>query len=156
MEQARTERLKAYGFLALFAVLAVIYGVLSAPTIRQATPSPPAAAPLLVGAVVVSLATVAPMVLAFRPATVDNLVAGMREKARRSGKPVNMQSASRTVSLYVAALASTPILYGVALLFLVGELQLLLLLLPAAAILAAVGWFVLGRFFRELNSRFVR
>jgi uncharacterized membrane protein YczE len=157
MNDAARERLKAYGLLVVFVALVVAYGNYSAPTIRQAAPTttlPPT--PLLIGAVLISLATAIPLVTTFRPSSADNLLAAMREKARRAGNKVTFQSASRTASLYVVALASTPVLYGIVLLFLIGEFLLLVLLLPAAAILAIVGWFVLGRFFKELSTKFVR
>lgn len=156
LNEAGQERLKAYGLLVVFVGLAVLYGRYSAPTIREAAPTSMSPTPLLIGAVLVSLATVVPLVTTFRPSSVDNLLAAMREKARRAGKKVTYRSASRTVSLYVVALAATPVLYGVALLFLIGEFLLLVLLLPAVAILAIVGWFVLGRFFAELGTKFVR
>lgn len=156
LNDAGQERLKAYGLLVVFVGLAVLYGNYSAPTIREAAPASVSPTPLLIGAVLVSLATVVPLVTTFRPSSVDNLLAAMREKARRAGKKVTFRSASRTVSLYVVALAATPVLYGVALLFLIGEFLLLVLLLPAVAILAIVGWFVLGRFFKELSTKFVR
>ncbi len=156
MDEASRERLKAYGYLLVFVAAVVLYGYLSASILREAATSPLPATPLLTGAVVISLATVVPLVVTFRPSAAENMLATMREKARRTGKTVTFQSVSRTVSLYVAALASTPLLYGVILQFLVGEFRLMLLMLPATAILAAVGWAVLGGFFKELATRFAR
>jgi hypothetical protein len=156
VNDAARERLKAYGLFVVFVALVVFYGKYTAPSIRQLAPTALPPTPLLIGAVFISLATAIPLVTTFRPSSADNLLAAMREKARRAGKKVTFQSASRTVSLYVVALASTPVLYGVVLLFLIGEFLLLVLLLPAAAILAIVGWFVLGRFFKELSTKFVR
>lgn len=155
METAKQERLRAYGFLLIFVLAVVVFGYLSAGTIREATISPMPATPLLIGAVAISLATVVPLVVTFRPSAAASMLSTMQERARRSGnrnRKVTLQSAGRTVSMYVAALAGTPALYGLMLQFLVGEFQLLLLLLPASAILAAVGWVVLGRFFRALET----
>lgn len=156
MEEALRERLKAYCYLLAFVVAAVAFGYWSAETIERATVSPLPAGPLLIGAVVVSLATIAPLVVTFRPSAAGTMLSTMREKARQSNKTVSFRSATRTASLYVAALASTPMLYGVMLQFLAGEFRLLLLMVPASAILALVGWVVLGRFFQELSSRFLR
>ena len=157
MDEAGRERLRAYGYLLVFAVAVVAFGRYSADTVKRATTlSPLPATPLLIGAVVVSLASIAPLVVTFRPSAAGKMVATMREKARRADKTVSFQNACRSASLYVAALSGTPLLYGVMLLFLVGEFQLLMLMLPAAAILGAVGWVVLGRFFKELSSRFLR
>jgi hypothetical protein len=80
----------------------------------------------------------------------------MRDKARRSGKLVTMQTAGRSLSIYVVALAATPMFYGLALIFLVGEFRVMLLLLPATLILAVVGWFVVGRLLREMSTMFVQ
>ncbi len=53
-------------------------------------------------------------------------------------------------------MAITPILFGVMLQFLVGDFGMLLFMVPAALILAVIGWFVLGRFFPALDSGFLR
>lgn len=156
MEAARRERLRAYGFLVVFVLAVVGFGWYSADTVRRATVAPLPAGPLLIGAVVISLATVVPLVVTFRPSAAGPMLATMRERARRSNRNVSLESASRTVSMYVAALAATPLLYGLMLQFLVGEFRLMLLLLPASAILALVGWFVLGRFFVALETKRVR
>ena len=156
MDEANRERLKAYGYLVIFAVGVLAFGAYTADMVKRATLSPLPAGPLLFGAVIISLASIAPLVITFRPSAAADMLATMREKARRANRTVSFQSACRTASLYVAALAGTPLLYGVMLLFLVGEFQLLLLMFPAAAILAAVGWVVLGRFFQELNTLFLR
>lgn len=156
MDVASRERLRAYGLLVVFVVAVMIFGYMSAPTIQAASEDPMPATPLLIGALAISLATVGPLVVTFRPSAAHNLLAVMKEKARRTDKKVTYRSASRHVSLYVVALASTPMLYGVALLFLAAEFRLMLLLLPAVGILAAVGWVVLGRFFKAMSTGFVR
>ncbi|HEX2053639.1 MAG TPA: hypothetical protein VHJ78_07950 [Actinomycetota bacterium] len=156
MGEANRERLKAYGYLLLFVGAAVGFGYYAADTVERATLAPLPAGPLLIGAVTVSLLTILPLVITFRPSAAGSMLAVMREKARRQGKTISFQSVSRTVSLYVAALASTPVLYGIMLQFLAGDFQLLLLLLPAVGILALVGWFVLSRFFQELATLFLR
>lgn len=157
MEQAYRERLRAYGYLVLFVAAGAGFGRLVSDTVSSAAAlSPLPAGPLLVGAVAVSLLTAVPLVITFRPAAAPNMIAVMREKARRRDRTVSFQSATRTASLYVVGLASTPLLYGIMLEFLTGDFQLLLLLLPAVAILAAVGWVVLGRWFREAAALFLR
>jgi len=154
LQEASRERFKAYFFLLVFVAAAVLYGYIADAPLREVTVSPMPAMPLVIGAVLISLATIAPMVITFRPSAVGNMIATMREKARRSDKTVTLTSASRTASLYVAALAGTPMLYGVMLQFMVGEFRLLLGMLPFVAILAAVGWVVLDGFFTELQNHF--
>lgn len=157
LEQAHRERLKAYAYLVLFVAAGAGFGRLVSDTVSSAAAlSPLPAGPLLVGAVAVSLLTVVPLAITFRPSAAASMVSVMREKARRRDRTVSFESVTRTASLYVAGLASTPLLYGLMLEFLTGDFQLLLLLLPAVAILALVGWVVLGRWFREVAALFLR
>jgi len=156
MVQARKERLKAYAILVAFVAFAVVYGRMAAEAVRLTMDTSLPAAPLIIGAVLLSLATVAPLVVTFRPAAAPELLQKMRDKARRSGKQVTMQTAGRSLSIYVVALAATPMFYGLALIFLIGEFRVMLLLLPATLILAVVGWFVVGRLLREMSTMFVQ
>jgi hypothetical protein len=156
MEQARKERLKAYGLLVVFVALVMAYGRTAAQLVRETLDTSVPAAPLIIGAVVLSLLSVAPLLVTFRTSAAAELLEKMREKARRSGKSVTMQTAARSLSMYVVALAATPVLYGVALIYLIGEFKVLLLLLPATIILAVVGWFVVGRLLREMSTMFVQ
>jgi hypothetical protein len=156
MVEARKERLKAYAILVVFVAFAVVYGRMAAEAVRLTMDTSLPAAPLIIGAVLLSLATVAPLVVTFRPAAAPELLQKMRDKARRSGKQVTMQTAGRSLSIYVVALAATPMFYGLALIFLIGEFRVMLLLLPATLILAVVGWFVVGRLLREMSTMFVQ
>ena len=156
MEQARKERLKAYAILVGFVAFAIVYGRMAAEAVRLTMDTSLPAAPLIVGAALLSLATVAPLVVTFRPSAAPELLQKMRDKARRSGKQVTMQTAGRSLSIYVVALAATPMFYGLALIFLIGEFRVMLLLLPATLILAVVGWFVVGRLLREMSTMFVQ
>ena len=156
MVEARKERLKAYAILVVFVAFAVVYGRMAAEAVRLTMDTSLPAAPLIIGAVLLSLATVAPLVITFRPAAAPELLQKMRDKARRSGKLVTMQTAGRSLSIYVVALAATPMFYGLALIFLIGEFRVMLLLLPATLILAVVGWFVVGRLLREMSTMFVQ
>ncbi|MGQ0678199.1 MAG: hypothetical protein ACT4OM_00820 [Actinomycetota bacterium] len=156
MEQARKERLKAYFILALFVAATVVYGREAAPLVSSTMDPvlPPDA--LIIGAVLASLATLIPLVTTFRPTEAGKLLKRMREKSRRSGKQVTMQSAGRNLSFLTASLAVTPMLYGLAVVFLIGEFQAMLILLPAAVLIAVVGWFVLGRLLKEMELHFLR
>jgi len=156
MVEARKERLKAYAILVVFVAFAVVYGRMAAEAVRLTMDTSLPAAPLIIGAVLLSLATVAPLVITFRPAAAPELLQKMRDKARRSGKLVTMQTAGRSLSIYVVALAATPMFFGLALIFLIGEFRAMLLLLPATLILAVVGWFVVGRLLREMSTMFVQ
>jgi hypothetical protein len=156
MERARKERLKAYGLLVVFVALVMAYGRTAARLVRDTLDTSAPAAPLIIGAVVISLLTVAPLLVTFRASAAAELLEKMREKARRSGKSVTIQSAARSLSMYVVALAATPVLYGLALIYLIGEFKVMLLLLPATVILAVVGWFVVGRLLREMRTMFVQ
>lgn len=156
MVEARKERLKAYAILVVFVAFAVVYGRMAAEAVRLTMDTSLPAAPLIIGAVLLSLATVAPLVVTFRPAAAPELLQKMRDKARRSGKQVTMQTAGRSLSIYVVSLAATPMFYGLALIFLIGEFRVMLLLLPATLILAVVGWFVVGRLLREMSTMFVQ
>lgn len=156
MEKARKERLKAYALLVVFVALVMTYGRVSAQLLRDLMETSLPAAPLIIGAVLLSLGTVAPLVVTFRPAAAPELLQKMRDKGRRSGKLVTMQTAGRSLSTYVVALAATPMLYGLALIFLIGEFFAMLLLLPATVILAVVGWFVVGRLLREMSTMFLQ
>ncbi|MEX2552409.1 MAG: hypothetical protein WD627_05360 [Actinomycetota bacterium] len=156
MVEARKERLKAYTILVLFVAFAVVYGRMAAEAVRLTMDTSLPVAPLIIGAVLLSLATVAPLVVTFRPSAAPELLRKMRDKARRSGKQVTMQTAGRSLSFYVVALAATPMFYGLALIFLIGEFRVMLLLLPATLILAVVGWFVVGRLLQEMSTMFVQ
>lgn len=156
MEQARKERLKAYALLVVFVALVMTYGRVSAQLLRDLMETSLPAAPLIIGAVLVSLGTIAPLVVTFRPEAAPDLLRKMRERARRFGKTVTMETAGRSLSMYVVAVAVTPMLYGLALIFLIGEFFAMLLLLPATVILAVVGWFVLGRLLREMSTMFLQ
>lgn len=156
MQEANKERIKAYVFFGVFSVLAVIYGRIAAPVLQEMLGSATMPAePLVIAAVLISLASLIPLVVTFRPTAARQVLENLRQRARKSGKQVTMQSAGRTLSFYVAALASTPIMYGIVLIFLTGEFTLMLLLIPAAVILAAVGWVILGRLLREMSTLFL-
>lgn len=156
MQQAFRERIKAYVFLGVFTVLAVIYGGVAAPVLEEilGTATMPAA-PLTIAAVAISLASVIPLVISFRASAARQLLENMRERARKRGKQVTLKTAGRTLSFYVAALASTPIMYGIVLVFLTADFTLMLLLVPAALLLAAVGWVILGKLLREISTLFL-
>lgn len=158
MEQVRTERLKAYVILAVFVAGALAYGRAAARAVTStlgAAGSTTATA-LITGAVVVSLLTVIPLLTTFKVSEAHNVLENMRQKARKSGKKVTVQSAGRTVSFYAVALAATPMLYGVVLIFLLGQFTAMLLLLPATVILGVVGWFVVGRLMRQMSTLFLK
>ncbi|MEX2588250.1 MAG: hypothetical protein WD602_09725 [Actinomycetota bacterium] len=157
MEQALKERVKAYALFGAFSVLAVIYGRIAAPVLEEmmGTATLPAT-PLAAAAVVISLGSIVPLVVSFRPSAARQLLENMRERARKRGKQVTLQSAGRTLSFYVAALASTPIMYGIVLVFLTANFTLMLLLIPAALILAVVGWVILGKLLNEISGLFLR
>lgn len=157
MEQAFKERIKAYALFGAFSLLAVVYGRVAAPVLGEimGTATMPAA-PLAIAAVVISLGSIIPLVVSFRPAAARQLLENMRERARKRGKQVTLQSAGRTLSFYVAALASTPIMYGIVLVFLTANFTLMLLLVPASLILAIVGWVILGRLLKEMGTLFLR
>lgn len=157
MEQALRERIKAYAFFGIFSTLAVVYGRIAAPVLEEmlGTATMPAT-PLAIAAVLISLGSVIPLVVSFRPAAARQLLENMRDKARKRGKQVTLQSAGRTLSFYVAALASTPIMYGIVLVFLTADFTLMLLLIPASLILAVVGWVILGRLLKEMSTLFLQ
>jgi hypothetical protein len=157
LDVADKERLKAYGFLLVFAAVFIAFGYSIGPNMDEVlVPVGVPRTPLVVGAVLASFALLAPMIATYKPSSAPKVLATMRERARRTGKKVTLQSVTRSASLSVAALANTPILFGVMLQFLVGDFRLLLYMLPASLILAVVGWFVLGRFFPALNNGFIR
>lgn len=157
MEQAYKERIKAYIFFGIFSVLVVIYGRIAAPVLEEmlGTATMPSM-PLAIAAVTISLASIIPLVVSFRPAAAHQLLANMRERARKRGKQVTLQSAGRTLSFYVAALASMPMMYGIVLVFLTANFDLMLLLIPASLILAVVGWVILGRLIKEMSTLFLQ
>ncbi|MBW3590242.1 MAG: hypothetical protein KY393_00065 [Actinobacteria bacterium] len=157
MEQAFRERIKAYAFFGVFSALAVVYGRIAAPVLEEmlGTATMPAT-PLAIAAMLISLGSVIPLVVSFRPAAARQLLENMRDKARKRGKQVTLQSAGRTLSFYVAALASTPIMYGIVLVFLTADFTMMLLLIPASLILAVVGWVILGRLLKEMSTLFLR
>ena len=158
MEVAEKERLQAYGFLLVFAAVFVALGYATSRSGMNEilVPVDLPRIPLMVATVLLSFALLVPLVVTYKPSSAGKILATMRERGRRSGKKVTIQSVSRAVSLSVAGLANTPILFGVMLQFLVGDFRMLLFMLPAAAILAAIGWVVLGRFFAALESCFIR
>lgn len=157
MDVAEQERLKAYGFLLAFAAVFIAFGYSVGRNMDDVlVPVGVPRTPLVAGAVLASFALLVPMVATYKPSAAPKVLATMRDRARRTGKKVTLQSVTRAASLSVAALANTPILFGVMLQFLVGDFRLLLYMLPASVILAVVGWFVLGRFFPALNNGFVR
>lgn len=158
MEVAEKERLKAYGFLLAFAAVFIAFGYATSRSglSEVLVPVDLPRTPLMIVTVLLSLALLVPLIVTYKPSAAGKILATMRERARRSGKKVTLQSVSRAVSLSVAGLANTPILLGVMLQFLVGDFEMLLLMLPAAVILAAIGWLVLGRFFPALDSNFIR
>lgn len=156
LERARRERLKAYGLLVLFVGLVMAYGRWVAQTVRLIMDTSFPATPLTIGAVVLSLASVVPLVVTFRQSAAAELLRTMREKAGRSGKRVTLQTAARSLSFYVVALAATPLLYGLALIFLIADFTVMLLLLPATVILAVVGWFLVGRLLQAMRPMFLQ
>lgn len=157
MDVANRERLKAYGFLLAFAAVFIAFGYSVGRNMDEVlVPVGVPRTPLFAGAILASLALLVPMVATYKPSAAPKVLATMRERARRTGKKVTMQSVSRAASLSVAALANTPILFGVMLQFLVSDFRLLLFMLPVSAILAVIGWFVLGRFFPALADGFIR
>jgi hypothetical protein len=158
MDVAEKERLKAYGFLVVFAAVFVAFGYATSRLGMNEVLVPVnlPRTPLVVVTVLLSFALLGPLLITYKPSSAGKVLAAMRDRARRSGKKVTLQTVSRAVSLSVAGLANTPILFGVMLQFLVGDFQMLLFMLPAAVILAAIGWVVLGRFFPALDSNFIR
>ena len=157
MRVAEKERLKAYGFLMAFAAVFLTFGYVSSETMKEImVPLGVPREPLVAGLLLLSLLLLIPLTVTYKPSAANKVLATIRERARKTGKKVTLQSASRTISLSVAGLAITPILFGVMLQFLVGDFVLLLFMLPAALILAITGWFVLGRFFPALDSGFLR
>lgn len=158
MEKVRAERLKAYAFLVIFVAGALVYGRAAAKAVTSTlgAAGSTTATLMIVGAVVVSLLTVVPLLTTFKVSEAPKVLENMREKARKSGKKVTVQSAGRTVSFYAVALAATPMLYGVVLIFLLGQFTAMLLLLPATVILAVVGWFVVGRLMQQMSTLFLK
>ena len=157
MDIAEKERLKAYGFLLVFAAVFIAFGYSIAENMKEIlVPLGVPRTPLVAGALLVSFALLGPMVVTYKPSAAPKVLSTMRERARRTGRKVTLQTVTRTASLSVAALANVPILIGVMLQFLVGDFELLLYMLPVSLILAVVGWFVLGRFFPALDNGFVR
>jgi hypothetical protein len=158
MDVAEKERLKAYGFLVVFAAVFVAFGYATSRLGMNEVLVPVnlPRTPLVVVTVLLSFALLGPLLITYKPSSAGKVLAAMRDRARRSGKKVTLQTVSRAVSLSVAGLANTPILFGVMLQFLVGDFQMLLFMIPAAVILAAIGWVVLGRFFPALDSNFIR
>jgi hypothetical protein len=158
MDVAEKERLKAYGFLVVFAAVFVAFGYATSRLGMNEVLVPVnlPRTPLVVVTVLLSFALLGPLLITYKPSSAGKVLAAMRDRARRSGKKVTLQTVSRAVSLSVAGLANTPILFGVMLQFLVGDFQMLLFMIPAAVILAAIGWVVLGRFFPALDYNFIR
>ena len=156
MEDARKERVLAYIFLLVFVAILLWFGRTFARLIPLAMDTSFPVTPLVAGAVILSLATIFPLMSTFRVEEAATLVERMRTKARRSGKRVTLQTAGRTFSMYAVALAATPMFYGLALIFLVGDFTVMLLLLPATAILAVIGWFVVGRLLEAMQTMFIQ
>lgn len=157
MPVAQKERLKAYGFLVAFAAVFLTFGYVSSETMKEViVPLGVPRVPLVAGVVVLSFLLLIPLIVTYKPSAANKVLATIRERARKTGKRVTLESAARTISLSVAGLAIVPILFGVMLQFLVGDFVLLLFMLPAAIILAVTGWFVLGRFLPELDAGFLR
>jgi hypothetical protein len=157
LDVARKERLKAYGFLLAFAAVFLTFGYAASEAMSEVlVPLDVPRTPLVVGSVVLSFALLIPLFVTYKPSAAGKVLSTMRERARRTGKKVTLQSVSRTVSLSVAALANTPILFGVMLQFLVGDFRMLLFMVPASVIIGAIGWVVLGRFLPALDSGFIR
>jgi hypothetical protein len=157
LDVAEKERLKAYGFLAAFAAVFITFGYSVGRNMDEVlVPVGVPRAPLVAGAMLASLALLAPMVSTYRPSAAPKVLSALRVRARKTGRNVTLQSVTRTASLSVAALANTPILFGVMLQFLVGDFQVLVYMLPVSLVLAVAGWFILGRFFPALHNGFVR
>ncbi|MEX0789517.1 MAG: hypothetical protein WD178_01935 [Actinomycetota bacterium] len=157
MDVANKERLKAYGFLLAFAAVFLTFGYATSETMSEImVPLNVPPVPLVVAAVLLSFALLIPLIVTYKPSAAGKVLSTLRQRARGTGKKVTLQSVSRTVSLSVAALANTPILFGVMLQFLVGDFRMLLAMVPASLIIAAIGWVVLGRFFPALDSGFIR
>lgn len=158
MEQVRAERIKAYGLLVIFVAGALVYGRAAATAVTSTlgAAGSTAATAMIIAAVVVSLLTIVPLMTTFKVSEAHNVLENMRKKARRSGKKVTLRSAGRSVSFYAVALAATPMLYGLVLIFLIGQFTAMLLLLPATLILAVVGWFVIGRLMRQMSTLFLK
>lgn len=158
MDVAEKERLKAFGFLVAFAAVFIALGYATSRSGMNEVlvPVDLPRTPLMVATVLLSFALLVPLTVTYKPSAAGKILATMRERARRSGKKVTLQTVSRAVSLSVAGLANTPILFGVMLQFLVGDFRMLLFMIPAAVILAVIGWVVLGRFFPALDSSFIR
>lgn len=156
MQEAFKERTRAYVFFGAFSLLAVVYGAVAAPVLEEMLGSATMpSTPLAIVAVLISLGSIVPLVVSFRVSAARQLLENMRARARKRGKQVTVQSAGRTLSFYVAALASTPIMYGVVLVFLTADFTLMLLLIPAALVLAVVGWVILGNLLREISTLFL-
>lgn len=154
--EAKRERLLAYIFLLVFVAILLWFGRSFADLVTQTmdTSFPPT--PLIAAGVMLSLAMVVPLAVTFRVSAAAELLRKMREKAGGRGKHVTLQTAGRTLSLYAVAIAATPMFYGMALVFLIGDFTAMLVLLPATAIVGAVGWFVVGRLLKEMRSMFIQ
>ena len=156
MEEARKERVMAYVFLLVFVAILLWFGRTFARLVPLAMDTSFPVTPLVAGAVILSLATVFPLMSTFRAEEAATLLERMRTKAGRRGKRVTLQTAGRAFSMYAIALAATPMFYGLALIFLVGDFTVMLLLLPASVILAVVGWFVVGRVLEAMRTMFLQ
>lgn len=158
MEEVRRERLKAYIVLAVFVAGALVYGRAAAEAVTSSLGASGRASAMIftIGAIVVSLATLFPLITTFKASQARNVLENMREKARKAGKQVSMQSAGRQVSFYTAALAATPMLYGLVLIFIVGQFTAMLVLVPATLILGVVGWFIIGKLMAEMSTHFLK
>ncbi len=156
MEEARKERLMAYVFLLVFVAILLWFGRSFARLVPLTMDTSFPVTPLVGGAVLLSLATIFPLMSTFRVEEAAKLLERLRSKASRSGKRVTLQSVGRTFSMYAVTLAATPMFYGLALIFLVGDFTVMLLLLPATAILAVVGWFVVGRVLEAMRPMFLQ
>jgi hypothetical protein len=156
VEEARKERVVAYIFLLVFVAILLWFGRTFASLVPLMMDTTFPVTPLVAGAAILSLATIFPLMSTFRVEAAATLLEKLRAKARRSGKRVTLQTAGRTFSMYTVALAATPMFYGLALIFLVGDFTVMLLLLPATVILAVVGWVVVGRLLEAMRTMFVQ
>jgi hypothetical protein len=156
MEEARKERVLAYIFLLVFVAVLLWFGRTFARLVPLTMDTSFPVLPLVAGAVLLSLATIFPLMSTFKVEAAATLLEKMRAKAGRSGKRVTLQTAGRAFSMYTVALAATPMFYGLALIFLVGDFTVMLLLLPATVILAVVGWVVLGRLLEAMRTMFLQ
>jgi hypothetical protein len=153
VKAALRERNKLFALVGVFAVFEVVHSFFLAKVLIPVNLKRGTADLLTVAAVVVSLASVIPLLVTYRPSAIPKLLELWRYRAARVRKGFSLASASKSVSGFAAALSITPLLYGIMLLVVTGDQIRFLVLIPATLVLAAVGWFVVGRTLKDLQAR---